>query len=56
MIRGSQKTVSLAISEKLNTTQKLQVCKPEEIDILITELDPSDSKLSPYIQKGIMVL
>ena len=56
MIRGAQKTVSLAISEKLNTTQKLQVCKPEEIDILITELDPSDPKLIPYIQKGIMVL
>ena len=56
MIHCAQKTVSLAISEKLNTTQRLQVCKPEEIDILITELEPSDSKLVPYIQKGITVL
>ena len=56
MMHCAQKTVSLAISEKLNTTQRLQVCKPEEIDILITELEPSDPKLVPYIQKGITVL
>lgn len=56
MMHCAQKTVSLAISEKLNTTQRLQVCKPEEIDILITELEPSDPKLVPYTQKGITVL
>ncbi len=56
MINSAQKTVSLAIAEKLNTVQRLQVCKPEEIDILITELDPADPFLQPYRAKGITVL
>jgi DeoR/GlpR family transcriptional regulator of sugar metabolism len=56
MINSAQKTVSLAIAEKLNTAQRLQVCKPEEIDILITELDPADPFLQPYRAKGITVL
>ena len=56
MIQCAHKTVSLAISEKLNTIQRLQVCTPEEIDILITELDPDHDLLLPYTAKGIQVL
>ena len=56
MIQAAQKTISLAISEKLNTIQRLQVCKPEEIDILVTELDPSSPFLQPYKDKGLTVL
>jgi len=56
LIKCSHKTVSLAISEKLNTIQRLQVCRPEEIDILITELEPEDPALAPYRNKGILVL
>lgn len=56
MINCAQKTISLAISEKLNTVQRLQVCKPEEIDILVTELDPANDFLQPYKDKGITVL
>lgn len=56
MIKSAQKTVSLAISEKLNTIQRLQVCRPEEIDILITELDPDTPLLTPFKQAGIQVL
>jgi DeoR/GlpR family transcriptional regulator of sugar metabolism len=56
MIDCSQKVVSLAISEKLNTTQRLLVYGLEKIDILITELSPEDEKLTPYADKGILVL
>jgi DeoR/GlpR family transcriptional regulator of sugar metabolism len=56
MIRSAQKTVSLAISEKLNTIHKLQVCKPEEVDILITELSPLQPIFSEYFAKGIQVI
>lgn len=56
MIKCAHKTVSLAISEKLNTIQRLQVCKPEEIDILITELDAGDPLLAPYKEKGLLIL
>ena len=56
MIKCAHKTVSLAISEKLNTIQRLQVCRPEEIDMLITELEPEDPILTPFREKGITVL
>lgn len=56
MMQCAHKTISLAISEKLNTIQRLQVCTPEEIDILITELDPESELLQPYKAKGIQVL
>jgi DeoR/GlpR family transcriptional regulator of sugar metabolism len=56
MIRSAQQTISLAISEKLNTIQKLQVCKPEEVDILITELSPLSPIFSAYHGKGIQII
>ncbi len=56
MIKCAQRTVSLAISEKLNTVQRLQVCRTEVIDTLITELDPLDKELDAYRQKGIKLL
>ena len=56
MIKCAHKTISLAISEKLNTIQRLQVCKPEEINMLITERDADDPLLEPFKQKGLSVL
>jgi len=56
MIRASQKVVSLAISEKLNSVQRLKVCPINQVDVLITELEPEDPALSPYIVKGLKVL
>jgi len=56
MIKAAHKTVSLSISEKLNTVQRLLVCKPEDVDILITELEPENEALQAYKDKGITVL
>lgn len=56
MIKSAQKVVSLSISEKLNSVQRLKICNPEEIDILVTELEPTHEILKPYIKKGISVL
>ncbi len=56
MIKCASKTISLAISEKLNTIQRLQVCGPQEIEMLITELDPDNPLLEPYKAKGIAIL
>lgn len=56
MIKCAHKTISLAISEKLNTIQRLQVCPPEEVETLITELDPDNPLLAPYKAKGINIL
>ena len=56
MIKAAHKTVSLAISEKLNSVQRLKVCNVEDVDILITELLPTNDLLAPYKNKGIEVL
>ena len=56
MIESSKKVVSLTISEKLNSAQRLQVCSLDKIDVLITELLPNDELLKPYIDTGINVL
>jgi DeoR/GlpR family transcriptional regulator of sugar metabolism len=56
MIQNASKIISLAIAEKVNTSQRLRVCKVEDVDILITELNADDEKLAPYKAKGINVL
>lgn len=56
MIKSSQKVVCLSISEKINSLQPIHVCDVNKIDILITELDPTDSILQPYTAAGISVL
>ncbi|HEY8397129.1 MAG TPA: DeoR/GlpR family DNA-binding transcription regulator [Flavihumibacter sp.] len=48
MLRASSKVAILTISEKLNSTHKLKLCPPQEIDYLITELKPTDKKLVQY--------
>ncbi|HET9826536.1 MAG TPA: DeoR/GlpR family DNA-binding transcription regulator [Chitinophagaceae bacterium] len=56
MIETSEKVISLAISEKLNTVQRIKICELNDIDILITELDVKDSILTPYHEAGIDIL
>lgn len=56
MISSAKKTVSLAISKKINTVQRMVVCKIEEVDILITELDPGDELLKPFHDKGVTII
>jgi DeoR/GlpR family transcriptional regulator of sugar metabolism len=55
MIKASQKTICIGISEKLNSQQKIKVANLDEIDILITELDPNDPKLLPFKHKGLTI-
>lgn len=56
MIAAAAKTVCLAIAEKLNSFEALKVCGLTEIDYLITELDPTDKLLEPYVKAGVTVL
>ena len=55
MIKASKKTICIGISEKLNSQQKIKVANLDEIDILITELDPNDPVLLPLKQKGLTI-
>jgi DeoR/GlpR family transcriptional regulator of sugar metabolism len=56
MIESSDKVISLSISEKLNTSQRIKVCDLDQIDILITELKPSDELLAGYKSKGLEIV
>lgn len=56
MIGAAKKVVCLTISEKINSSQPIQVCGLDKIDLLITELAPDDPLLQPYVEAGIEVL
>jgi DeoR/GlpR family transcriptional regulator of sugar metabolism len=56
MIESADHLVSMAISEKLGVSQRLQVCKIEEVDTLITELDKDNPILQPYYKVGLNVI
>jgi DeoR/GlpR family transcriptional regulator of sugar metabolism len=56
MIESSSKVIVLTISEKVNTTQRLQICTVKDIDILITELKPDDAILKSYAESGIEII
>ncbi len=56
MLESSQKVVSLAISEKLNTFQRIKICDLRQIDTLITELDPGVEELQAYVKTGVEIL
>jgi DeoR/GlpR family transcriptional regulator of sugar metabolism len=48
ILRSAGRCALLSISEKLGTVQKVQVCKLDEIDYLVTELSEHDEKLTAY--------
>ncbi|MFZ9386684.1 MAG: DeoR/GlpR family DNA-binding transcription regulator [Chitinophagaceae bacterium] len=56
MIESSKKVVCLSISEKVNTVQPIRVCGLDDIDLLVTELEPDDQVLLPYVKAGVRVL
>jgi DeoR family fructose operon transcriptional repressor len=56
MISASYKTISLTISEKLGTTQRYKVCNIDSIDVLITELEATNSKLDKFHKRGLEIL
>jgi DeoR/GlpR family transcriptional regulator of sugar metabolism len=55
MIGSASKVICLTISEKLNSSQPLQVCSLDKIDTLITELTPADPLLKPYAGAGLEI-
>ena len=56
MIESSAQTVVMTISEKLHSHQRIRIGGVDEIDILITELDPSDRLLDPFRLNSLTIL
>lgn len=56
MLNSCKKTGVLCISEKLDTSLRLKVASLENINYLITELDPKAAELSAYKSKNLIIL
>jgi DeoR/GlpR family transcriptional regulator of sugar metabolism len=56
MIESSAKVVALTISEKINTSQRIHICKADELDVLISELSPDEKLFDPYKKAGLSIL
>ncbi|GAA4327121.1 DeoR/GlpR family DNA-binding transcription regulator [Flaviaesturariibacter amylovorans] len=56
MIERSARVVSLSISEKIDTVQKIQVCPLSRIHTIITELPPEAPLLEHYRKTGLEIL
>lgn len=56
MIKSSQKSVILTISEKLGSSQRLRVSELSAIDYLVTELPPDAPQFIDYLSSGIIIL
>lgn len=56
MIEAASRTVVMSISEKINSYQRIRVCGVEEIDILITELNPDNKLLDSFRTEGLTIL
>jgi DeoR/GlpR family transcriptional regulator of sugar metabolism len=56
MLESSDKTVLLTISEKINTAQRIRICDTKDIDVLVTELEPTSPILSPFKDMGVEIL
>ncbi len=53
MIESSEKLVLLTISEKINTSHRIRICETKDVDVLVTELDPTSEILTPFKKQGI---
>ncbi|RZL10335.1 MAG: DeoR/GlpR transcriptional regulator, partial [Pedobacter sp.] len=56
MLNSSNKVAVVCISEKLNITQRLKVCALENIDYIVTELDPEDEAVEKYQIRNLKIL
>ena len=56
MIKSSNRTILLTISDKLNLNKKFTVCKSGEVHTLITELNPGNKIFQVFKAKGIAIL
>jgi DeoR/GlpR family transcriptional regulator of sugar metabolism len=56
MMQASDKVVSMVTSEKLNTKMPYGVCELNQLNTIITDLNPKNSILEDYVKAGVQVL
>lgn len=56
MMQASDKVVTMVSSEKLNTKMPYVVCELNQLNTMITDLNPKNPILDEYVKAGIQVL
>lgn len=56
MIESSDRVVSMFSSSKLNTKMPHVVCELNQLNTIVTELDPEDLTLEEYRKSGVFIL
>lgn len=56
MIRAAKKVAILTIAEKLDSSQRMNICGINQINYLITELSPDNSQLTAYRRLDLTLL
>lgn len=56
VIAASRKTILLCISEKLNSKHRYKTCNLNQIDTLVTELNPEHALLSTFRKQNLQLL
>ena len=56
LINSSEQVVSLVTSDKINVRQSHHICTLSELNGLVTDLDPSDEKLSIFTDSKVTLL
>jgi DeoR/GlpR family transcriptional regulator of sugar metabolism len=55
MIKASKRLVIMCIAEKLNSVQRMRVCSLQQINSLITDLEPADEILTAYRNQNLQL-
>lgn len=56
MVKSSEKTAIIAISEKLHSSMRLKVADLKDINYIITELNPQSELLHPFHESGLTLI
>lgn len=56
MIESSDKVVSMFTADKLDTKMPHGVCELNQLDTIVTDLDPEDERLLEYRKLGVSIL
>jgi DeoR/GlpR family transcriptional regulator of sugar metabolism len=56
MMKASDKVVCMVTSEKLNTKMPYLVCELNQLNIIITDLNPDATLLDEYLKAGVTIL
>lgn len=56
MVETSKRVVALSTLEKIGTAENFYICAANEIDTIITDIDPDQGDLQPYRDAGITIM